>query len=97
MTKAEENWKNNYLQLKKYVAKHHQLPAKSNFDQKALLNWWKYNMKKVKRGEMPKEKLILLSELSKMREISKVDLIKKAKEAKKISGKNKIEPGKRKV
>ena len=44
-------------------------------------------MKKVKRGEIQKEKLVLLSKLSKMREISKVDLIKKAKEAKKISGK----------
>lgn len=72
MTKNEEQWLENYEALKTYVKEHHQLPAKSNLEQRKLLNWWKYNRKMINAGKIIPERVKLLSELSKMRTIHKV-------------------------
>ena len=45
MTKNEENWQRNYLQLKEFVKIHGSLPNKKKVEKRGLLNWWKYNQK----------------------------------------------------
>ena len=41
MTKNEENWQRNYLQLKEFVKIHGSLPNKKKVEKRGLLNWWK--------------------------------------------------------
>ncbi len=65
--RREENWYENYTKLKDYVEQHGQLPDKKKVENRALLNWWKYNRKKVTQGDMDAEKARLLEELSNRR------------------------------
>lgn len=65
--RREENWYENYTKLKDYVEQHGQLPDKKKVENRALLNWWKYNRKKVTQGDMDAEKAQLLEELSNRR------------------------------
>ncbi len=39
----EETWNKNYQALKAYVEEHKQFPDKKKVENRALLNWWKYN------------------------------------------------------
>lgn len=39
MTKNEENWQRNYLQLKEFVKIHGSLPNKKKVEKRGLLNW----------------------------------------------------------
>ena len=63
----EERWMEHYGLLKKYVSEHGHLPDKKKVENRGLLNWWKYNKKRVKQGLMPPERLTLLKTLSDMR------------------------------
>ena len=65
--KREENWCRTYQELKAYIAQHGQLPDKKNEEHRALLNWWKYNRKLIKRGQMDADKARLLEELGNSR------------------------------
>lgn len=67
----EETWNKNYQALKAYVEEHKQFPDKKKVENSALLNWWKYNKKRMKQGAMTEDKQTLLLELSNMRTVHK--------------------------
>lgn len=67
----KEIWLRNYNLLKQYIAVHHQLPDKKKVENRGLLNWWKYNMKRVRAGKVDKEKMAMLKELSEQRTVRK--------------------------
>lgn len=69
MTNNEQKWFEKYKLLKEYVREHHQFPDKKKVDNRNLLNWWKYNKKRIKEGNIEEDKRILLEELSNMRDI----------------------------
>lgn len=68
-TTTEERWQKKYQELKEYILEHHQLPDKKKVENRRLLNWWKYNKKRIKEGKMSPEKMAMLQELSDMREL----------------------------
>lgn len=43
-----ELWMGKYHAMKKYLEVHHQLPDKKKPYNHDLINWWKYNKKRVK-------------------------------------------------
>ena len=59
------------LSRKAYVEEHKQFPDKKKVENRALLNWWKYNKKRMKQGAMTEDKQTLLLELSNMRTVHK--------------------------
>lgn len=65
--KREVTWMANYNALKEYITEHHHLPNKRKVENRALLNWWKYNRKCIKLGKIEPYKIPLLDELSNMR------------------------------
>ena len=65
----EETWNKKYQALKAYVEEHKQFPDKKKVENRALLNWWKYNKKCMKQGTLDDEKVRMLTELSNMRNI----------------------------
>lgn len=67
----EETWNKNYQALKAYVEEYKQFPDKKKVENRALLNWWKYNKKRMKQGAMTEDKQTLLLELSNMRTVHK--------------------------
>ncbi len=71
MKKRESIWYTKYLELKEYVEDNKHLPNKKKIENRGLLNWWKYNQKIIKEGKLPKEKINLLSEIDKLRQINK--------------------------
>ena len=68
-TKNEQKWQENYVQLKRYIEEHRHLPDKKKVEFRALLNWWKYNKKLIKQGKLDKDRMMLLQELSDMRDL----------------------------
>ncbi len=67
----EETWNKKYQALKAYVEEYKQFPDKKKVENRALLNWWKYNKKRMKQGAMTEDKQALLLELSNMRTVHK--------------------------
>lgn len=67
----EDTWNKKYQALKAYVEEHKQFPDKTKVENRALLNWWKYNKKRMKQGAMTEDKQALLLELSNMRTVHK--------------------------
>ena len=67
--KNEMRWLENYEQLKLFIQEHGHLPNKKKVENRGLLNWWKYNNKRMKQGALDAEKVRLLTELSNMRDI----------------------------
>lgn len=65
----EQRWMEHYELLKAYIAEHHQLPDKKKVENRGLLNWWKYNKKRVRQGLLAPDKVSLLMELSRMRDV----------------------------
>lgn len=63
----DEKWNEKYDLLKQYVASHHHLPDKHRIENRGLLNWWKYQMKKKKAGTLPPDHEELLETLSNLR------------------------------
>ena len=68
-TKNEQKWQENYAQLKRYIEEHRHLPDKKKVEFRGLLNWWKYNKKLIKQGKPDKDRMMLLQELSDMRDL----------------------------
>lgn len=66
-TVTEIKWNNNYQALKAYILEHRHLPSKRKVENRALLNWWKYNKKCIKQGKLSPEKVEMLQALSDMR------------------------------
>ena len=67
----EETWNKKYQALKAYVEEYKQFPDKKKVENRALLNWWKYNKKRMKQAAMTEDKQALLLELSSMRTVHK--------------------------
>lgn len=64
MSKNDNKWVVRYEQLKAYIEDHHHLPAKdSSLNAKYLLNWVKYQRKRIKAETMPEEQKVLLEAL----------------------------------
>ena len=68
-TNNEQKWQENYAQLKRYIEEHRHLPDKKKVEFRGLLNWWKYNKKLIKQGKLDKDRMMLLQELSDMRDL----------------------------
>lgn len=66
-TKHDVKWLANYNELRIYLEEHHQLPDKKRTENRALLNWWKYNKKLFKAGHLTEERLKLLHQLNELR------------------------------
>lgn len=69
MTINERNWLSNYNALKEYISEHRHLPDKRKVENRGLLNWWKYNRKRIKIGKLDAERIALLQKLSDMRDL----------------------------
>lgn len=52
----DENWNRNFEQLQTYIREHHHLPDKKKIENRGLLNWAKYQRKKIKEGALEEEK-----------------------------------------
>lgn len=64
MAKNVVNWLRNYEALKAYIGEHHHLPSKdSGMNAKYLLNWVKYQRKRMKAGLMNDEQRVMLESL----------------------------------
>ena len=66
-TKNEEKWLSHYKALRCYLEANHQLPDKKKVENRGLLNWWKYNKKLLKAGQLTEERLELLRQLNALR------------------------------
>ena len=64
MQKNEEKWLANYEALKAYIDEHHHLPDKHKIENRGLLSWWMYQMKKKKAGALPDEQERMLQMLA---------------------------------
>lgn len=71
MTTNERNWMANYNALKEYIDANRHLPDKKKVENRGLLNWWKYNKKRIKLGKIDEQKIRMLQELSDMRNMEK--------------------------
>ena len=60
-------WTHNYVLLKRFLLEHHHLPDKRKTEDRGLLNWWKYNQKRLKKGICPPEQRRLLEQLEALR------------------------------
>ena len=71
-----ELWMEKYHAMKKYLEVHHQLPDKKKPYNHDLINWWKYNKKRVKAGKQTAERVALLRKLNDMRLVKRTDASK---------------------
>lgn len=62
--KNEEKWLANYEALKAYIEEHHNLPDKHKIENRGLLSWWKYQMKKKKAGTLTEDQERMLRALA---------------------------------
>lgn len=63
MMEKDAVWRENYEALKRYVLERGHLPNKHVVENRALLNWAKYNRKKIKAGTLDNEKRELFESL----------------------------------
>ena len=56
MTGKDAVWRENYEALRRYVLERGHLPDKHVVENRALLNWAKYNRKKIKAGTLDADK-----------------------------------------
>lgn len=59
----EESWHQNFELLKAYIEEHHHLPDKKKVEGRGLLNWAKYQRKRIKASALDEEKTRLFLEL----------------------------------
>lgn len=59
----EESWYKNFELLEEYIGEHHHLPDKKKVESRGLLNWAKYQRKRIKAGALDEEKTRLFLEL----------------------------------
>lgn len=63
LSTRDKVWNRNFRKLKAYIDEHHHLPDKKKVEHRGLLNWVKYNRKKIKAGTLPPEKERLFCDL----------------------------------
>ncbi len=54
--KREEQWKEKYDNLWKFVSENHRGPSRHRIEEKDMLNWLKYNRKLLNRDALSPEK-----------------------------------------
>ena len=54
----EKMWMEKYAELKEYIIAHKHLPDKHKVENRGLLNWWKYNMKRKNKGLLVEERCL---------------------------------------
>ena len=67
MTEKDAVWWANYEALRRYALERGHLPDKHVVENRALLNWAKYNRKKIKAGTLETDKVQLFEELLALR------------------------------
>ncbi len=67
MVAKDAVWWENYEALKRYVLERGHLPDKHVVENRALLNWAKYNRKKIKAGTLEADKVQLFEALLALR------------------------------
>ena len=67
MTGKDAVWRENYEALRRYVLERGHLPDKHVVENRALLNWAKYNRKKIKSGTLDADKVQLFEALLSLR------------------------------
>ena len=66
-SKNDAKWHQNYEALKAYILERGHLPDKHVVENRALLNWAKYNRKKIKAGTLEADKVQLFEALLALR------------------------------
>lgn len=69
LSRRESIWNTRYAELKAYIEEFSQLPDKRRVDNRALLNWWKYNRRLLKKGKLDEERMLLITNLGNMRKV----------------------------
>lgn len=69
LSRRESIWYTRYAELKAYIEELGQLPDKRRVDNRALLNWWKYNRRLLKNGKLDEERMLLITNLGNMRKV----------------------------
>lgn len=69
LSRRESIWNTRYVELKAYIEEFGQLPDKRRVDNRALLNWWKYNRRLLKNGKLDEERTLLITNLGNMRKV----------------------------
>ena len=69
MSRRESVWNMRYAELKAYIEEFGQLRDKRRVDNRALLNWWKYNRRLLKKGKLDEERMLLIINLGNMRKV----------------------------
>ncbi|MBQ9636482.1 MAG: HAD hydrolase-like protein [Prevotella sp.] len=69
-TRADHNsnWEKNYQQIIDYMNTHHRRPSKHRPEDHQMLNWLKYNKKRIAKGDMPPEQAAKFQQLLDMAE-----------------------------
>ena len=65
LSRRESVWNTRYA----YIEEFGQLPDKRRVDNRALLNWWKYNRRLLKNGKLDKGRMLLITNLGNMRKV----------------------------
>ena len=63
LSTRDKVWNRNFRKFKAYIDEFHHLPDKKKVENRGILNWVKYNRKKIKAGTLDPEKQRLFSEL----------------------------------
>ena len=69
LSRRESIWNMRYAELKAYIEEFGQLPDNRRVDNRALLNWWKYNRRLLKNGKLDEERTLLIINLGNMRKV----------------------------
>lgn len=69
LSRRESIWNTRYAELKANIEEFGQLPDKRRVDNRALLNWWKYNRRLLKNGKLDEERTLLITNLGNMRKV----------------------------
>lgn len=69
LSRRESVWNTRYVELKAYIEEFGQLPDKRRVDNRALLNWWKYNRRLLKNGKLDEGRTLLITNLGNMRKV----------------------------
>lgn len=59
----DEKWLEHFDALKAYIAEHGHLPDKHKVENRGLLNWAKYQRKRINAGTMPANQQALFKQL----------------------------------
>ena len=69
LSTRDKVWNRNYRKLKAYIDEHHHLPDKKKVEHRGLLNWVKYNRKKINDGTLEDWKKEQFLEVAGMRDM----------------------------